>query len=218
MNLSTYTITLFNLVRSENRLNMKSSTPFAAKNMFTVLRTSGYSSRSSKLNWESGQLSLDCASHSGSYHQNFASFKKAGCTSRDSISAGLSFVEICLHLLALVYSWISTTRWFTNGFNLFGGIFNQPCTTVESVQRIISSIFRLRECVIFFTNRVSVTAPHSSRRGMVTVLIGATFVSPFWSMDLKNMQPPYARSEESANPCISTRTNLSQMTCLFMVI
>lgn len=99
-----------------------------------------------------------------------------GWRPRESTSAGLSSVLTYLHSMPGVKFCISMTRLQTKVFNLLGSVLIQVKAVVESDQRVILEKVMFKLCVMLEINRASTSAPHSSRRAVVSLafLRGAT--------------------------------------------
>lgn len=67
---------------------------------------------------------------------------------RESMSAGLSLVDICLQEQSEVNSWISATLFPTNMFIVLGGFLSHPNTIEESVQQTTWSTLIRKDSLI----------------------------------------------------------------------
>ena len=91
-------------------------------------------------------------------------------------SAGLVSPGTCCHLSGGISSITSATRFPTKGLNRQGLPRSQLRTTVLSVQAKVSHKGTSTTFLQWLTSFAVTTAPHSSNRGILKVLIGATLV------------------------------------------
>ena len=119
----------------------------------------------------------------------FDDLKKAGPLNHDQLSSWNGNVPrlgmsagfkgpgtTCFHHSGDVVSWISATRLATKVFHVAEGFLIHVRVVLESVQRVTDEAVGTREARIFLNSLLNSRAPQSSRRGIETLLSGATRV------------------------------------------
>ena len=123
-----------------------------------------------------GQSLWGSLSHLGPSHHKWCSSISEGNMPQEAQSAGFSELITWFQQSGEARSMICATGLPTYTLKRRGLPCNQPSTLVESVQANMDCIATVRTSLQWASNCDKVSAPQSSRRGIVCLLIGATLV------------------------------------------
>ena len=180
--------------------------------------------------WFWGQFALSSLRNSGPSSHTRRASEFEGFSPRDTMSAGFRAVSTYLHWAGCEVSWISDSRLAMYVLNRLLSFLMYWSTEVESVQRVVLSIFISSSCSRSVFSLVATTAAESSRRGIVMGLRGASRDLPMTNeqctcrtefISLKYATDPYPVSDASANmwsSIVVTLPNSTGMKHLLMEI
>ena len=128
-----------------------------------------------------------------------------GINPLEARSARFVLPSTCLHCAGFVISWIIDSRFATNVLNLVVVFWMHRKTVIESHQKYTRSAFIFISRSIISGSLAATTAPHNSKRGIVTSFIGASrdfpineiFCVPSASKFFRYATAPYATSAAS---------------------
>jgi hypothetical protein len=115
---------------------------------------------------QAGQNSSASGNQDGPCDHTVKRKKSSGDCPREMRSAGLSVVGTCLHSEAIVFCWISATRFATKVFSVWGDALIQCNTIVESVQYTVRAMLIVNDCRTVVASEAR-SAPLNSSLGMV---------------------------------------------------